>query len=155
VDLVAVAKEVTSEMVPAALARDIDLGLEGTDDAVVNADPILMAELLRNLVSNAITYAGQGAVVTVRVRAPATGPVLEVEDNGPGLSPAQMAVAVRAGRGSSRPLPQLAKGQPNGMGLGLAVAAEIAALFKADFRLEKARSDSGLLAAIAFGQTAD
>jgi two-component system, OmpR family, sensor histidine kinase TctE len=155
VDLVAVAKEVTSEMVPAALARDIDLGFEGTDDAVVNADPILMAELLRNLVSNAITYAGQGAVVTVRVRAPATGPVLEVEDNGPGLSPAQMAVAVRAGRGSSRPLPQLAKGQPNGMGLGLAVAAEIAALFKADFRLEKARSDSGLLAAIAFGQTAD
>ncbi len=154
IDLVALAKEVTSEMVPAALARDIDLGFEGDDAPPVPADPILLAELLRNLLSNAITYAGQGAVVTVRVRNPAKGPVLEVEDNGPGLTDLQMTAAVRSGRGSSRPLPQLSKGQANGMGLGLAVAVEIAALFQADFRLERARSGQGLLAAVVFGKMA-
>jgi two-component system sensor histidine kinase TctE len=150
VDLVAVAKEVTSEMVPAALTRDIDLGFEGPETAEVAADPILLAELLRNLVSNAVTYAGQGAVVTVRVQARDRTVVLEVEDNGPGLSAEQIAAVVQAGRGSSRPLPHLPKGQANGMGLGLAVAVEIANLFKADLQLEKARSGSGLLASIHF-----
>ena len=51
------------------------------------ADPILLAELLKNLVSNAIAYAGQGAIVTVRVLRTAAGTVLEVEDNGPGIEP--------------------------------------------------------------------
>jgi two-component system sensor histidine kinase TctE len=150
VDLVAVAKEVTSEMVPSALTQDIDLGFEGPETAEVAADPILLAELLRNLVSNAIAYAGRGAVVTVRVRTTAEALVLEVEDNGPGLTPDQIAATVQSGRGVSRPLPQLAKGQANGMGLGLAVAVEIANLFKTSLRLEEARSGSGLLASISF-----
>jgi two-component system, OmpR family, sensor histidine kinase TctE len=150
VDLVAVAKEVTSEMVPSALMQDIDLGFEGLEAAEVPADPILLAELLRNLVSNAIAYAGRGAVVTVRVVTKGQDVVLEVEDNGPGLTPDQIAAAVQSGRGVSRPLPQLAKGQANGMGLGLAVAVEIANLFKTNLELAKARSGSGLLASITF-----
>jgi two-component system sensor histidine kinase TctE len=112
VDLVAVAKEVTSEMVPSALTQDIDLGFEGPETAQAL--------------------------------------VLEVEDNGPGLTPDQIAATVQSGRGVSRPLPQLAKGQANGMGLGLAVAVEIANLFKTSLRLEEARSGSGLLASISF-----
>jgi two-component system sensor histidine kinase TctE len=150
VDLVAVAKEVTSEMVPSALTQDIDLGFEGPEAAEVAADPILLAELLRNLVSNAIAYAGRGAVVTVRVTTAAQAVVLEVEDDGPGLSPDQIAAAAQSGRGVPRPLPQLAKGQAGGMGLGLAVAVEIANLFQTGLRLEKARSGSGLLASISF-----
>lgn len=150
VDLVAIAKEVTAELVPAALVQDMDLGFEGEGVAEVSADPILMAELLRNLVSNAINYAGRGAVVTVRVRLRDKGQVLEVEDNGPGLSVEQMASVVQSGRGASRPLPHLVKGHSNGMGLGLAVAVEIADLFRARLRLDRSRSGSGLLASIAF-----
>jgi two-component system sensor histidine kinase TctE len=150
VDAVAVAKDVTAEMVPAALQQEIDLGFEGLASAEVAADAILLAELLRNLVSNAIRYAGRGSVVTVRVEARDGQCVLEVEDNGPGLSAAQMQAAEEARRGSSRPIPQLAQGQANGLGLGLAVAAEIADLFGAKLRLETARSGSGLLASIAF-----
>lgn len=149
-DLVGVAKEVTSEMVPGALAQDIDLGFEGADTAEVAADPILLAELLRNLVSNAINYAGREAVVTVRVLRQPGQIVLEVEDNGPGVSQDQMAAIVQSRRGSSRPLPQLAKGRTTGMGLGLAVAVEISELFGARLRLERGRSGSGLLASIAF-----
>jgi len=150
VDLVAVAKEVTSEMVPAALTKDMDLGFEGLESAEVAADPILLAELLSNLVSNAINYAGRGAVVTVRVHARENHLVLEVEDNGPGLTDEQLVAAVQSGRGSLRPMPHLAKGQSNGMGLGLAVAVEISDLFKADLRLDRSRSGAGLLVSIAF-----
>jgi two-component system, OmpR family, sensor histidine kinase TctE len=153
VDVVAIAKEVTSEMVPAALLQDIDLGFEGLDEAEVVADPILLAELLRNLVSNATSYAGRGSVVTVRVLARETRISLEVEDNGPGLSQEQMAAAVQSRRGTSRPLPTLAKGQLDGTGLGLAIAVEICELFRARLRLEKARSTSGLLASISFPAT--
>lgn len=154
VDLVTLAKEVTSELVPDALTQDIDLGFEGAAAAEVAADPTLLAELLRNLVSNAIRYAGHGAVITVRVRAQTGGPVLEVEDNGPGLSQAQMLAVAQLGRGAPRPTPQIARREESGMGLGLAVAAEIAALFKADFRLGAPGSGSGLLASITFHQTA-
>lgn len=152
VDLVGLAKEVTSELVPDALMQDIDLGFEGAEAAEVAADPILLAELLRNLVSNAIRYAGRGAVITVRVRALAGGPLLEVEDNGPGLSPAQMLAAARLGRGAPRPTPQIASRQESGMGLGLAVAVEIANLFRAELRLDGPKSGSGLLASVSFRQ---
>ena len=67
VDMVAIAKEVTAEMVPSALPADIDLGFEGLEEAVVLADAVLLAEVLKNLVANAISYAGAGAMVTVRV----------------------------------------------------------------------------------------
>lgn len=149
VDLISVAKEITAEMVPVALTRKMDLGFEGQGQAVVTADPILLAELLRNLLSNAIAYAGAGAVITVRVAARQAGFVLEVEDNGPGLSETQIA-AVQAGRGASRPLPHLAQGQTSGMGLGLAVAVEIAGLFGAGLHLQKPRSGLGLLVLITF-----
>jgi len=150
VDVAAVAKEVTAEMVPEAISRNIDLGYEGCGHAVVVADAVLLAEALRNFVTNAITYAGSGAVVTVRVERNADRIVLAVEDNGPGLSDAQMLGAAELGRGAPRPSPQLAKGESNGMGLGLAVAVEIAKLFKSTLRLERPSSGTGLLASIAF-----
>jgi two-component system, OmpR family, sensor histidine kinase TctE len=154
VDLVATAKDLTAEMVPAALAQHIDLGFEGPDTAEVVADPILLAELLRNLLSNAIVHAGRGAVVTVRVVTRPQETVLEVEDNGPGLTQAQMDMAVESRRGASRPVPHLTGSGANGMGLGLAVAVEISALFEARLRLERPGSGTGLKASIAFAPLA-
>lgn len=153
VDLVAVAKGVVAEMVPAALGRDIDLGFEGEGVVEVAADPILVAELLQNLVSNAITHAGRGAVVTVRVRRQDGGTLLEVEDNGPGMSDEQLAAATGLDRGAPRPLPHLAYGQAHGMGLGLAVAVEIAHLFGARLLLDRPRRSRGLLATVVFDAT--
>lgn len=150
VDLAGLAKEVTAEMVPAAITQDIDLGYEGDGQAMVAADPVLLAELLRNLLTNAISYAGSGTVVTVRVQKLADRIILAVEDNGPGLSDTQMRAATELGRGAPRPSPHLAKSQTNGMGLGLAVAVEISSLFKASLRLERPVSGSGLLASVEF-----
>lgn len=155
VDVTALAKEVTAEMVPAALLQDIDLGFEGTGSAKAAADPVLLAELLKNLLANAISYAGQGAIVTVRVLSEAGQTVLEVEDNGPGLTPEQMLVAARSRRDAARPLPALGKGSTGGTGLGLAITAEISQVFGAEIHLQTGRSGKGLLARVTFPAMAD
>lgn len=152
VDLAALAREVTAEWVPAALQADIDLGFEGLETATVQADAVLLAELMKNLISNAIAYAGRGAVVTVRVQDQGDMLWLDVEDNGPGLKPEARATAARARHGTARPLPSLPKGHGSGMGLGLAIAAEITALFGAEFHLDAPASGRGLLARIRFAK---
>lgn len=146
VDVVAVAKGLTAEMVPQALARGIDLGYEGAAGAMAEAEPVLLAELLKNLLDNAVAYAGAGAVVTVRVRGEAGAVVLEVEDDGPGLPDAVMA---RLNEGRRDRMLRAGGGPDAGYGLGLGITAEIAALFGAALRLERAAGGRGLRASVA------
>ncbi len=150
INIVAIAKEVTAEMVPAALLREIDLGYEGASEATARAEPVLLAELLQNLLANAIAYSGRGAVVTVRVLQTAGSVALEVEDNGPGLAPEQMKRAVLRKRGMPKSVAISAKDPETGLGLGLAIATEIAALFGAEIQLQTGRTGTGLLASVSF-----
>ena len=146
VNLVSIAKDLTAEMVPLALQREIDLGFEGPETATALAEPVLIAELLKNLLSNAIAYAGEGAVVTVRVTEAGDGIVLEVEDNGPGLTQGQISRVLRRKRGLS------VQGQVHdtGYGFGLAICLEIAELFGAQMQLLNGREGRGLRALIKF-----
>jgi two-component system, OmpR family, sensor histidine kinase TctE len=136
VDLAALARELAAEALPRADAAGIDLGYEGPDRAEVLAEPVLAAELLRNLLDNALAYAGRGAVVTVRIRD--AGLVLEVEDNGPGLPPDRLA-ALQSGLSPERMAPQA-----GGSGLGQAIVAEIATLFGASCRFDTGAEGRGL-----------
>lgn len=138
VDLAALARDLATEALPQADGRGIDLGYEGADRAEALAEPVLAAELLRNLIDNAVAYAGRGAVVTVRVRPDEAGVLLEVEDNGPGL-PAERLAELRAGA-----LPQRMAPQAGGSGLGLAIVAEIAGLFGATCRFDTLAEGRGL-----------
>lgn len=137
VDLAVLARELAAEALPRADAAGIDLGYEGPVRADVLAEPVLAAELLRNLLDNALAYAGRGAVVTVRVLSEA-GVVLQVEDNGPGL-PADRLAALQSGVQPERMAPQA-----GGSGLGQAIVAEIAALFGAECRFEAGSEGRGL-----------
>lgn len=150
VNIVEVAKELTAEMVPLALRHRIDLGYEGATEAMALAEPVLLAELLKNLLTNAIAYAGGGAVVTVRVDMLGNTVVLGVEDNGPGLSPEQTERAVLHKRGTNAPARALSDEQETGFGLGLAITAEIAALFGAEIQLQTGVEGHGLLVRITF-----
>lgn len=49
VNIVSLAKDLTAEMVPEALLRAVDLGFEGPEEAVALAEPVLLAEMLKNL----------------------------------------------------------------------------------------------------------
>jgi two-component system sensor histidine kinase TctE len=143
IDLTAIAQDITGELIPAAGAAGIDLGFEGDGPQTIRAEPLLIGELLRNLVGNAIAYAGKGAEVTVRIRRSDNSVCLEVEDNGPGIPPEKLAaVRQRFSRGNQSGAP--------GAGLGLPIVEEIAGLFDAVLNLEPAAAGQGLRATVTF-----
>src|SRR5690606_10838220 len=121
IDVAALARAQTAELVPRANAAGIDLGYEGAESAMLRGDAMLLGELLRNLIENAIAYAGQGAEATVAVDPDAAGVRLSVADTGPGIAASK--------------LPQLRqrfareRADKPGAGLGLAIVEEIAGLF--------------------------
>ena len=129
-DLLALAQRVTASLVPRALRARQDLGMEeGTSEPVrVAGNELLLAEAISNLIDNALRYAGQGASVTVAVRAEAGQALLSVEDSGPGLSAQDRERVfgrfVRATDAGS------------GCGLGLAIVREIVERHGGRIRLE-------------------
>lgn len=149
VDVVAIAKDLTATLVPQALSRRIDLGYEGPAEAVALAEPVLLSEMLRNLIDNALAYAGKGAVVTVRIEERPVGLVLEVEDNGPGLPKDLLSTERQPRRGASHGQ----GGEGQGHGLGLAITAEIAALFGAKLDLSTGAEGRGLRASVTLIRT--
>lgn len=118
VDLAALAAAVARDLTPTALERDIDLGFEGTPVPVCG-EAVLLEELVRNLIDNALIYAGAGRRVTVRVRYAQGTALLQVEDNGPGIPDDQR-------RKVFERFHRVAGSPGGGSGLGLAIVREIA-----------------------------
>ena len=95
-------------------------GFEGAETPVeINGNPLLLAELLNNLVDNALRYTPRGGHITVRVQSLGEQGVLEVEDSGPGIAPEERE---RVFDRFYRVLGTLS----DGSGLGLAIVREIA-----------------------------
>ncbi|HYD66860.1 ATP-binding protein [Azospirillum sp.] len=157
-DLARLAGDVAALLEPEAAARGLRLSLEtgpGTD-AGHCVDPLRVRQVLFNLVGNALKFTPAGQVcLRLRAeaedgganRAPTDRVVVEVEDTGPGVPPAQREAIfqayARAGRGG-----------PPGAGLGLAIVRQIVegmggrvsvaagrlggALFRVEFPAERA-----------------
>jgi two-component system sensor histidine kinase TctE len=123
-------RERVREWVPAALKKRIDLGC---DEARVRAleidgDPVLLAELVSNLIDNAIRYTPEGGIINVHVRASTealgVGAVLTVEDSGPGIPEHERELVFER---FYRVLGSDPEGRNlDGSGLGLAIVREIA-----------------------------
>lgn len=142
VDLIELVREITAEHVPAAGDANIDLGFDGGGEAFIRAEPLLIDELLKNLIGNALLYAGRGAEVTSRVFARDGSVSLEVEDNGPGIRPElHETVLRRFERGGS---------DAPGSGLGLPIVEEIAELYGATTSLSEGADGRGLKVTIRF-----
>lgn len=120
VDLSALAEQQTAEHVVAAHAAGIDLGFESEGPALVSGDATLLGELVRNLIENAIAYAGRDSEATLRVSRTA-GTRLEMIDNGKGVDPGDLPL-IRRRFGRASP-------DRSGAGLGLPIVEEIATLF--------------------------
>lgn len=147
VNLCLLAREVTEEWVPRALARRIDLGFDTISTPVsISADPFLIREMLNNLIDNAIRYTQADGHVTVRVRLCNDQAALEVEDNGPGIpEPEREKVFERFYR-----IPGSAV---DGCGLGLAIVREIAASHDATVSMNAGAGNSGTRVTIRFPLT--
>ena len=148
VDLDAIARGVVRDLVPRALERRLDLGYEGREDeagrsrpARLLAEPVLLGELVRNLVDNALQYTPAGGAVTARVLPETQGEgwVLEVEDTGPGIAPSERELVFR-------PFYRALGTQVDGSGLGLAIVREVALRHGATVTVSDARARSGATA---------
>ncbi|CAN7173560.1 ATP-binding protein [Pseudoduganella sp. LjRoot289] len=148
VNLADLAKRTLGDMVGAAQAREIDLGLQHADEAVVAGQGDALLILLRNLVDNAIKYTPAGGTVDVEVRQgdSGRGPVLCVEDSGPGISPEERE------RVFSR-FYRVPGSSAGGSGLGLAIIKAIAERHGATLALEQSGRLGGLKVKVEFPVT--
>jgi len=141
VDVADVARHAVRDWVQPALAKQMDLGYEGPekdygrDDGAAESDdetstrvevdgnPVMLREMLSNLIDNAIRYTPAGGRITVRVRPePAAGVVhLEVEDTGMGIPAAERERVIER-------FYRILGRDGEGSGLGLAIVREIATM---------------------------
>ena len=140
-DLVVLTRDVVQDAIPRAMEKRIDLGYEGLSvndaSAVVQANPTLMKEMIRNLVDNALNYTPSSAehpgIITVRVTSDgiAKAVFLQVEDTGPGIPEAERELVMQ-------PFYRVLGTNTDGSGLGLAIVQEIAQKHHAVLTVEDA-----------------
>jgi two-component system sensor histidine kinase TctE len=140
VDLARLTQEVVRELVPKALERRIDLGYEGAEPgetASILGQPVLLGELVRNLLDNALQYTPAGGSATARVLPDPLGEgvVLQVEDCGPGVPAAERELIFQ-------PFYRALGTGVDGTGLGLAIVQEIAQQHGAQVKVEDAHPDT-------------
>jgi len=142
VNIARLAIETVRDFVPRSLEKRIDLGYEGPDGGatarqrpapVVTGHALLLRELIRNLVDNALQYTPAGGTVTVRVVDDPFGQVvvLQVEDSGPGVAPSEREQVFQ-------PFYRSLGTNVDGSGLGLAIVREIATQHDAEITLAAA-----------------
>ncbi|MDO5653588.1 MAG: HAMP domain-containing sensor histidine kinase, partial [Brachymonas sp.] len=146
-------QEVVKDCLPHALEKRIDLGYEGAEpDAAgvwVQGNTILLYEMVRNLVDNALHYTpsqrddGEPGMVTARVMSDPFGQVLvvQVEDNGPGIPAAEREQVFK-------PFYRTLGNAADGSGLGLPIVLEIARQHGATVTLDDAPLRQGCTGAL-------
>ena len=137
-DVAQLARGVTADFLPQAVALGKDLGFAGADSAMAWSEEVLLGELLRNLIDNALTHCPAETMVTVHVAPSGAGGVtVEVIDTGPPIADADLALL----RGRLDPSGGVRTGT---RGLGLHIVAEIALALRASVRLERGPQGQGL-----------
>jgi two-component system sensor histidine kinase QseC len=137
VELGELARQVTAELAPLALARQQTLALEAAAPCRVTGNPVLLGVLLRNLIDNAMRYSPDGAQIRVLVAPEPGAAVLRVEDSGAGMSEPDMA---RLGERFFR-VPGLER---PGSGLGWSIIKRIAAVSGAQVQVLRSDALGGL-----------
>jgi len=147
VDMVEVIGEIVDQHRPRAKKANVSLNLEADASlAPVDLNMTLVAEMVGNLVENAILYNRPGGKVTVKLSDARGRRLIEVEDDGPGIPDAELGNVFmrfyRLKRDSGRP----------GSGLGLAIVQAVAATLKADIEAGPGRNGLGLYIRISLPQ---
>lgn len=122
VDIDAVAAEVAAILRPLAENRHVTVRFEFEADARrLLADPMMLRQMLLNLVSNAVKFSPAGEAVTVESHADADSVTVRVSDRGPGIEKDKLKhVFEPFGSGQS-----LLAQQAAGIGLGLPITKKL------------------------------
>lgn len=106
---------------PAAVARSVRLEVQVEPGLHVHADPDRIAQVIANLVNNAVRYSPEGASVQIAARGAGTDALVSVADEGPGVpKESRDRIFQRFWQSESR--------QRGAAGLGLAIARAIVEL---------------------------
>ncbi len=147
VDLAALVIDVVHGAVPRALHKHIDLGYDGPQPGApgvqVDGNPLLLKELARNLLDNAINYTPSSperpGVVTARLLPDTFGRVvlLQIEDSGPGVPESERELIFQ-------PFYRALGTEADGSGLGLPIVREIARQHGVEVLLEDVRPGAAM-----------
>lgn len=143
-DLVELARQALADVQPLADRAGVTLTLSAPDPLPLTGDPQALRGALRNLVDNAVKYGARTVQVSAirNASGPRGAPLLRVDDDGPGIPPAQRErVFDRFQRGEDSAV--------EGSGLGLAIVRAAARQQGATVRLGDAPL-GGLRAEIAW-----
>lgn len=116
------------------------LQLRLSNPAIIRGDQQLIAQLVSNLVDNAVRHSGAGSTITLAVE----GDQITVTDTGPGIEAEKLSRLCT-------PFDQLGNNQTFGMGLGLALVRAIADYHRATMSVGKGES-GGLCIVVRFSQ---
>jgi two-component system, OmpR family, sensor histidine kinase TctE len=146
-DLARLTIGVVQDCLPRAMEKHLDLGFEGvepgTDGVILQGNPTLLQEMVRNLVDNAINYTPSSAekpgIVTARVLVDpfSRALVLQVEDTGPGIPVAERELVFQ-------PFYRALGNEADGSGLGLPIVMEIARQHHASISIDDVKPGAAL-----------
>jgi two-component system sensor histidine kinase TctE len=146
VDLRAVVDTAARSWAPKAHAQDIDLGF-ALERAVVLGDPLLLPELVDNLIDNALRYTPAGGTVTVVTGCDNETPYLGIEDTGPGIPEAERTKVVER-------FYRMPGTHGEGSGLGLAIVQEVVDQHGGTFDIDASVGGSGTRVRVTFPMSA-
>lgn len=134
-----ICKTICTDFISHSNTLGIDLGYEGNDSVYVYGDEILYAEMLKNLIDNAIKHSIKAnntpLKITVRCSMQNDKCLIQIEDNGFGLTDMQKSdLMQRFSRGNDA---------STGLGIGLPIARDIAELFGGTLSLKNTHNVSG------------
>lgn len=133
VDLVAAARHAATINRMRADRKSIAIAFAtDTEDAVIQADPVKLRQIVNNLIVNAIKFSPMQTNVDVRVRLDRDRALLEVQDQGVGIPSEQFAAIFEPYKTLSR---TGTAGEPS-TGLGLAIVKQLADVHGASVQVE-------------------
>lgn len=137
-DVGEVSADVVSAFLRQANDRDIELHLDAEQTPMVAADPERLAQIIANLLDNALRYAA--SAITVSVSNDGATVVVRVSDDGPGIAADDVPhVFERLYVAKHRP-----SQRESGSGLGLAIAHELTAAMGGTIRADNAESGGAM-----------
>ena len=138
IDVLALARELIAEFVPIAEAKGVDIGFADVVPLHIVASPDVLRQVLRNAIENAVNYTPGGGQVSLRVLQDGGDDVIEVIDDGPGISPAERERVFDS-------FYRIPGSNGLGSGIGLAIARESARRLGGDVSLHDRSDGAGLV----------
>lgn len=145
IELNSLVEQVVAENVSMALKKKMDYGFEAASQTIeIKGTAWLIFEALNNLIVNALRYCPNGSEITVTVIDCKDEAVIQLQDNGPGMSEKDIAGAgTRFRRGNEGK-------KQDGFGLGLSIVQSVMDTHRGRFEIFNNKERSGLCARLIF-----